>query len=112
MILLFADMVRRTHRRRSNIIFLKFYGSGGRGAALAPRPPPLPPPRPRQLGFALVDERGTTSRDEHCKVLQYPLGRFRKGARMESINTPCFSRLWGAPAADQWRTRGIAPWCW
>lgn len=35
MILLFADMVRRTHRRRSNIIFLKFYGSGGRGAEAA-----------------------------------------------------------------------------
>lgn len=105
-------MVRLTHRRRSNIIFLMFYGSGGWGAASAPRPP-APPPTPHpQLWFALVDERGTTSWDEHRKVLQYPLGRFWEGAPMESINTPCFSRLWEAPGAGQWRTRGIAPWCW
>lgn len=47
MTLLFADMVRLTHRRRSDIIFLMFDGSGGRGAAEAPgphAPPPTPAP--------------------------------------------------------------------
>lgn len=76
-----------------------------------PQAPTPTTPHP-QLWFALVDERGTTSWDEHCKVLQYPLGRFWEGAADESINTPCFSRLWGAPEAGQWLTRGIAPWCW
>lgn len=49
MILLFADVVRRTHRR-SNIIFLMFYGSGGPGAVMAPAPQaPTPPPPPAMI---------------------------------------------------------------
>jgi hypothetical protein len=107
MILLFADMDRLTHRRRSDIIFLMFYGSEGREAHPVPAPPARPPPR----WFALVDERGTTSWDEgKCYSILWVDSE--KGLERKSIDTPCFSRLWGAPEAGRWRTRGTAPWCW